>query len=348
MDHYSYTKIDTYAGCPLRFERKYIEKRPEPPSEALDRGIQVHDVVAGYVKHCLAMGVQTDLDFLRSVQGTDEVREILETYANTHIIEPGNYVIEEMWKLSMDPHPWTFWGKIDRLRYFEDDVVEIVDNKTDHQIRSEADVKKDEQLRTYAWMASLKYPTADEFHCMIDFVRYGVTREVVYSRSDIPAIEKAIIAKIEVMEADSEHKATPGPACGYCSYTADCNAVTSGAVEVVQTSEEALDAAGQLLAAKARVKSLEALLRPYCSTNGNVVANGMEVGWIPSDGYDYPDVRALQEVLINACLDPAKYFNPNRTELNKLWKSDDYADLLVAVSEATTSTSFKTRKAVAE
>jgi CRISPR/Cas system-associated exonuclease Cas4 (RecB family) len=348
MDHYSYTKIDTYAGCPLRFRRKYIEKRPEPPFEALERGIQVHEVLAEYVKHCLSEGVQTDLDFLRSVQGTDEVREILETYANTHIIEPGEYVIEEMWKLSMDPHPWTFWGKIDQLRYFADDVVEIVDNKTDHQIRSEADVKKDEQMRTYAWMASLKYPTADEFHCMIDFVRYGVTREVVYGRSDIPAIEESIIAKIEVMEADSEYKATPGPACGYCSYTADCNAVTSGAIEVVQTSEEALDAAGQLLAAKARVKSLEALLRPYCSTNGNVVANGMEVGWIPSDGYDYPDVRAVQQVLVDADLDPADYFRPDKTALKKLMRADKYACLLDTVCTPETSTSFKTRRAVAE
>ena len=345
MDHYSYSQLDTYDGCPLRFKRKYIEKREEPASEALERGIAVHEVIAEYVKHCLAEGVQTDLDFLRSIQGTDEVMEILETYASTHMIEPGDYEIEEMWKVPLGP--FTFWGKVD---LFQDcgELVAITDAKTDWQLRSQTDIDRDLQLRTYAWMASVKYPQATEFHCAIDFVRHGVLRETTYTLADIPAIEKTIIAKVEEIEADKKFQARPGPSCSYCAFTADCRAVTAANIETVSDLEEAEMAAAQLLAIKARAKALEELLKPWCSENGAVETNGMETGFFKSESYEYPDVLALWQLLENSDHDPYKVLKADTAALKKLAKSDpELAAALEDLAIDKSRTVFKARKAVA-
>jgi len=347
MDHYSYTKLDTYAGCPLRFKRKYIEKLPEALSEALERGIAVHEIVAAYVKHCLENGVQTDLDYLRSVQGTDEVMEILETYASTHLIEPGDYTIEEMWKVPLGP--WTFWGKVDQLKA-DDGAVVITDLKTDHKIRSQTDIDKDPQLRTYAWMASLKYPLAQEFHCAIDFVRYGVTRETTYTREDMPAIEKRISSQIEEIEADRKYEAVPGLTCGYCSYTDRCPAVThGGGIEVIASADDAGRAAAELIALKARVKSIEDLLKPWTSTNGAIEVNGMEAGFFKTESFEYPDLDELAEALYGAGFDPTGFLKADTTKLKAAAKKDPtLAKSLEVIAIDKSTTRFTTRKAKGE
>jgi CRISPR/Cas system-associated exonuclease Cas4 (RecB family) len=342
MSHYSYSRLNLYSGCPRAYKCQYIEKRPQLPSEALDRGIAVHDAVAAYAKHCLAEGVMTDVDFLRSWQGTDEVREILETFADTHIFEPGAYTIEEMWKIQMEPHPWTWWGVIDLLKD-EGELVRIEDRKTDHQLRSQTDINKDFQLRCYAWMAATKLPRAQEFQCAIDFVRYGVMRETTYTRDDISAIEKQIIDQIQTIEADRKYQATPGSSCSYCSYTSDCPAVMAGNAEIVSCYDEAGQAAAQLIALKARQKSLEDLLKPWCSQNGSIQCNGMEVGYVKSEsfGYDTPDIIAFADEGRIAYQD---VLQPNTTALKKLAKNPEYSEALAMIAIDKSKTNFKVQK----
>lgn len=344
MDHFSYSKLDTYNGCPRRFKLKYIDKLTEPTSEALERGKAVHAALADYAQYCLSNGLQTDLQFLREFPGNDEVREILETFAETHIIEPGDYTFEDMWKLSMDPHPWTWWGVIDLLKD-EGERLIITDFKTDHQIRSQTDIERDTQIRYYAWMASKKFPRATEFVCGIDFVRHGVLRQTTYTIDDIPAIEKQIVDRIQEVEADRKFQATPGAHCSYCSWTAECNAVKAANVAVVSTEDEAGQAAAQLIALKARVTALEDLLKPWCSENGAVGVNGMEVGFFKSESYGYN----TDDILVFSDLNGVPIedvLQPNTTALKRLAKNPDFASDLEAIAIDKSKTNFKVRKAV--
>jgi CRISPR/Cas system-associated exonuclease Cas4 (RecB family) len=339
---YSYSRLSAYQNCPRFYKARYIEKRPEAPSEALERGKAVHEAIAEYTKYCLHNGLQTDLEFLREYPGTDEVREILSTFADTHMIEPGNYTFEEMWKLEMSPHPWTWWGVIDLLED-KGELLVIVDYKTDHQLRSQTDVDKDPQLKYYAWMAATKFPRAQEIICGIDFVRHGVLRQTTYTRDDIPAIEKQIISQIQEMEADRQYQAVPGSACGYCSYTSDCPAVLAGNVDIVSTDDEAGQAAAQLIALKARVKSLEDLLKPWASANGAIEVNGMEVGFFKAESFGYETSDIFTFALENG-LAPEDVLQPNTTALKKLAKNPDYAATLEAIATDKSTTRFTTRK----
>lgn len=343
---YSYSRLSAYANCPRFYKARYIEKRPEAPSEALERGKAVHEAIAEYTKYCLHNGLQTDLEFLREYPGTDEVRGILETFADTHMIEPGDYKFEEMWKIEMDPHPWTWWGVIDNLKD-EGERLSITDFKTDHMLRSQTEINKDSQLKDYAWMAAMKYPQAQEFICAIDFVRHGVTRETVYTRDDIEAIEKQIISQIQEIEADREYKAVPGSGCSWCSYTSDCPAVLAGNVDLVSCDDEAGQAAAQLIALKARVKALEDLLKPWTSTNGAIEVNGMEVGFFKSESFGYNFDEILTFAADNG-IALCDVFQPSTTGLKKLAKNPDYAAALEAIAVDKSKTNFKIRKAVAE
>lgn len=342
MASYSYSRLNLYRQCPRYFHCRYIEKRPEAPSDALERGTAVHEAIAAYTRHCLDAGLQTDVQFLRDYQGTDEVREILETYADTHLIEPGNYEIEQMWEIPLNGHIW--WGVIDQLKDEQCRAL-ITDAKTDHVIRSQAEIDKDFQLRCYAWMAADKYPDAEEFICSIDFVRHGAIRSTTYTTEDIPVIEKEILDAIDAIEADQEYKPTPGSYCAWCSWTADCPAIKEGGLEVLTSSEDALALASERIALDARRQAIDALLKPWCTQEGAIEVNGMETGYFKSESVKYPDIMALQVALEGRGRELHEFVKADARALKKAAKDDgDLADILAEIAVDASKTTFKARK----
>lgn len=331
--HYSYSRLEVYEGCPLAYKFQYKDKRQQLPSEALEDGSETHDWLAAYNKYLLEKNLKTDLDWIRGANATPEVKEILDLYSETHILEPGNYVIEEMWRILLKGYNW--WGMIDLLKDEQSHVL-ITDFKTDHRVRSQTEIDKDRQLRFYAWMASRKYPHADTFVCSIDFVRHGVTRSTTYTVDDIPAIEKEIIAAIERIEADEEFKARPGTRCAWCSWTEICPVLQQGELEVVTGPNDAARAAEQLVVLKARIKTLEDMLKPWCSKEGAIPVNGMQVGYRTSHSAKY-DFNPLAELLGQYGYISIDYLQPNTTAIKKLAAKDK--DLAADLEEIATDAS---------
>lgn len=339
MDHYSYSKLNLYDGCPRAFHERYIEKRPEVESDALKLGSEVHEWIAEYNKHLVRAGTSTDLAFLRDAGCSGECREMLDRYGETHLLELGTYRIEEMWKLPVGR--FTLWAKIDLLRD-QETVITIEDLKSDHALRSQAALEKDFQLQTYAWCAGQKYPAAESFLCTLDFVRHGVTRSVTYTRDDLPEIETEILRRIEVIEADKDYAPTPGSQCEWCSWTKTCPAIKEGGIEVITCTEDAVTLAEEKIAIEARLKRVNSLLQPHCTAEGPIQSNGMEVGYWRSESITYPDTIALDRVLIDNNLNHFDYYKPDVTALKKL-KGDVGKDLdAIAVDPG--KTSFRARK----
>jgi CRISPR/Cas system-associated exonuclease Cas4 (RecB family) len=343
MRHFSFTKTDIHGGCPLFYKFKYVDKLPEEESEALLNGSAVHEVLADYVNHCLEECVKTDQAWMAGRGINEEVQAILDKFADSHLVEPGEYILEEMWKLPIAGRLW--WGVVDCLR-LEEKRAHVTDYKSDRIVRSKTDVDKDPQMRDYAVMVMTKYPEIDEVECTIDFVRHGVTRSVTYTRDDLPALEAMMVKAMEAIEADTEFKATPGNRCAWCSWTDRCPAVfAGGGVEVITDESGALKAAEELVALKARVSKLESMLKPYTSQAGNLLVNGMSIGWSTSESMTYPDVRAFVQLLEGRGYEPCEYLRVATTEIKKLMKRDTEieADLILIGKDASKS-SFGTKK----
>lgn len=342
MKHYSYSKISTYQGCPRKFKLQYIDKLPEVPSDALEIGSEVHEWIKNYTQHCQDAGLQTDLEFLRSVNARPEVMELLERFADTHMFAPGNYTFEEMWKMDFEGYTW--WAVVDLLEDRGETVI-ITDYKTDRAIRSQADIESDLQLKIYAERASEKVPEAQEFICRIDFVRFGVIREVTYMREDIPKIKREMLSAVERIESDEEFKARPGAMCAWCSWTADCPAIKADGVEVITCPEDAEKLAAQKIAIEARKKQIDALLKEYCTVEGNIEVNGMSVGWQISETDKYPNTESIARIIEANGRDPYPFLRVDAVAIKKLLKQDGMRDELDDYIETSKSTTFKAVKA---
>ena len=341
---YSYSGISTYEGCPLSYKFAKVERRPEITSPEARRGTEVHDCITAYVKHLagtqLAVQKKTDLDFVRSLGISVEAREILETFANTHLFDSGDYLAECRHTIQLDGFDWT--GVIDLIHSLGSQI-KITDYKTFWRALSQAEVDDNLQLKGYVPLVADLFPDTEEFICEMDFVRLGVNRQVNYTKEDLPGIVDDITRRVRQVEADKVFEARPGPRCDWCLGKSDCPALESG-VEVITSTADAETLADELIVLRARDKEIQALLKPYCTREGPLQRNGMVVGYqtVHSAGYK---VEALMELLERHGYEPLNYLRPDAAAIKKIPKKDkELADDLALIEQDKSSSRFEVRK----
>jgi hypothetical protein len=320
---------------------EYVEKRPQASTPEARRGSEVHDCVAEYVKHLVANGLQTDLDFIRSLGISAEAREILETFATSHMFPEGTYLVEKKHEIPLSDSI-IFSGVIDLAESRDLDVV-ITDYKTFWRTLSQVEVENNLQMKGYALLTSSLFPEADRFLCEMDFVRLGVTRSVTYNREDLTEIVSELLRRIEQIENDETLEARPGGSCDWCAGKRDCPALTTG-IEAISSREDAEALADELIVLKARDKEIQALLKPYTTREGPIARNGMLVGYHTSHSASYKTLD-LMAVLEERGYDPFAYLRPDTTGVKKIAGKDEaLAADLAEISIDNSSSKFGIRK----
>jgi putative RecB family exonuclease len=299
---YSFTRFDLFETCPAAFRFKYIDKVPETPSRPLLLGSFIHEVLEHYNKHLYGNHVQTDVTSLpliarrlfyakpTGLTGNDlaEVEAILTRYAGSHILNLNTYAgSEELMRWDIDDQR-TVWCKVDEL-HIDGDIALINDFKTDHQLRTRAEVGRDMQLKIYCWMAKQHYPQVNRFAVALDFVRHGVVLRVPAKEGtflELDAVADAdtyIRGMIQLIEAERKWEPKPGAGCAWCAYIDRCPAIRdtsfgSGRV-VIASDAEAAAAANQLALLDAQSKRLKDGLKVWCNAAGTVESNGLAWGF---------------------------------------------------------------------
>lgn len=315
VKHHSYTRINDFEACPRHFKLRHLDKAPEPPSEPLLIGRLVHDVAARYVLHCLKAKVQTDITAIKPMaeelfykepglpsERLAEIVGLVEKLAESCPVDLERTVgVEEQIKIFFGDGQ-IFWGYMDLLE-MNGTVATITDYKTDWALRSQSDIEGDLQLRVYAWGVKRLYPQVTEVRPRLYFVRHQVLREArPIPVEEIPAIEKQIMAAVARIDKETKFEPTPGSACGWCAYSADCPALESikdaGKV-VVSTPEEAQKAAAELILLEKQAGERKDALKRYVTTAGPVTVNGLAWGFWPVESVGVKENKL--EMFLETC-----------------------------------------------
>lgn len=167
IEKLSYSKIDAYQICPLRFKYAYLDGIPTTPSIQAQYGTAVHQAL--YHLHLAQKtGHPVDLDTIAqeltaaihkiSMPATE--KSLLETTATQALAKyyqllPHQFgqpiMLEEPFTLKL-PHGAVITGKIDRIDQLPDGSIVLIDYKTG-EVRDQKSVDKDEQLTLYALAA---------------------------------------------------------------------------------------------------------------------------------------------------------------------------------------------------
>lgn len=220
-------------ACETLYVRKHVQCARLGESEPAARGIEIHQVLASYINHLVRVRRAADLEAFDGLirAASTEAREVLEKFRDNHAIDPEKIVATEL-HIALDEnfipidHPRDqgqiadFEGTLDLVMLDSLTEAEIDDWKSYYQV-IDADTF---QSKFYPLLLMCLNPSLEHVKFALEFVRYGVSRCVEYTRSDLPWLkeladrERTRQRKLHelVSFGNRELKASPGRHCTWC------------------------------------------------------------------------------------------------------------------------------------
>ena len=232
----SYSQLETFSQCPLKYRYRYILGIPTPPNHALSFGQTIHRTLRDFHRECLLKG-QADLDRLLNLyqhhwlpEGYDskehqqkrfeEGREILKKYFKKHKELLGEPVFLEK-KFTLKIGQTSLIGSIDRVDRRPDGSFEIIDYKTG-KVKEQKYVDKDEQLSIYA-LAAREALGIEPKSLSLYFIEENKKLTTTRSQEQLEKKRQEIAQKIEEIKK-SDFKPKVSVLCRYCPYQTLCPA----------------------------------------------------------------------------------------------------------------------------
>jgi len=220
-------------ACETLYVCKHVHRARVGESEPAARGIKIHQVLATYINHLVKTTRTTDLEIFDAlVRGAGaEAREVLEKFRDNHAFDPEKILATEL-HIALDEqflpieHPSgdgqiaDYEGTLDLVMLHSLTEAEIDDWKSYYQI-IEADTF---QSKFYPLLLMCLNPSLERVKFVLEFVRYGVSRCVEYTRTDMPWLkelaqrERTRQRKLHelVSSGDRNLKVSPGRHCTWC------------------------------------------------------------------------------------------------------------------------------------
>src|SRR6266478_2851915 len=218
-------------ACETLYVQKHVQGAVLGESEPAARGIEIHQVLARYIDHLVRTRRATDLvifDALMKGAG-GEAREVLETFRDNHAFDPEKILATEL-HIALDEnflpidHPddcgqlAEYEGTLDLVQLHSITEAEIDDWKSYYQV-IDADTF---QSKFYPLLLMCLNPSLESVKFVLEFVRYGASRSVEYTRKDLPWLkelehrERARQRKLHDLSRSRKRKTSPGRHCTCC------------------------------------------------------------------------------------------------------------------------------------
>jgi hypothetical protein len=199
-------------ACPYLYRDRVINGMEEAENPYAQRGIEIHDVTAKYVEHLVETRQASDPEYFETLMQAGigaESYEILRTLRNSLTIDPERVLGVEMYlaldsklkPIEMPDEPRKsghrsergadFEGTLDYVQLVSETEAEIFDWKSYFQV-IEADTF---QAHLYPVLLFKHYPFLERVRFVLQFVRYGISRDVVFTREQLPELEAMVLTE---------------------------------------------------------------------------------------------------------------------------------------------------------
>jgi ATP-dependent DNA helicase UvrD/PcrA len=232
----SYTQVDVYQTCPLKYKYQYVLKVPVPVHQALSYGNTIHNTLLQfhqfemkgqkpdlktllhiYEKSFIPVGYDSpEQKKLRFEKGKQALKNYYQIYQKQFLGQ--RVALEKGFNLTFNGV--RFSGKIDRIDR-DGENLELVDYKTG-SVKDQKKVDKDNQLTTYAMASQILFNKIPEKLCLY-FIDDSKKIETTRSQKDIDKVRLLIEKTIESIKK-AEFKPKPSKfSCGFCPYKNVCS-----------------------------------------------------------------------------------------------------------------------------
>jgi len=323
----SYSTLNNYQTCPLKYKFREIDKIKEPKSKEAVFGTLIHAVLKYiHTPAILSPTIDQALDYFSKGWNSEvyenEMEErsaftqgvtIIQNYlAHTKPNDFNIVDLESRFAIEIG-NPvdgiHTVSGIIDRIDKTKDGY-EIIDYKTTRKMPSQDKVDNDIQLSIYLRAFLERYPKEkehlDKITVSLYFVKHGVKLSSKRTKEQLEDLEKTFLGVIKSIE---EEKFDPilSPLCDWCGYQNICpmwkhkftETHTVASEEAEKAIGEYLDLKSKLSEEKLRLGKLQSLILQYMEQEGvdrvfddaGIIAKSLRKTY----KYDADQLRAILE-----------------------------------------------------
>ncbi len=205
---WSFSRWEAYNRCPLQAKYKFLDKIPEPPSPALEKGKKAHEVLARFMA-----GFAADR---HELPGWKHFGELM---VELRALEP---LVEQQWGYTDQWKPTDWFGNdtwfravLDAGVVYKDNTADVVDFKTGKPSPSHA-----EQAELYALSVLARYPSVTDVAVRFWYLEHGKESVFEFERTVLPALKEKWTDKVQHMLEDTTFAPRPGNHCRWCSFAA--------------------------------------------------------------------------------------------------------------------------------
>jgi len=218
-------------ACETLYVQKHVQGTILGESEPAARGIEIHQVLASYINHLVRTRRARDLEVFDALMkgAGDEAREVLEKFRTNHAFDPEKILATEF-HIALDEnflpieHPddcgqiGECEGTLDLVMLPSLTEAAIDDWKSYYQVIDANTF----QSKFYPLLLMCLNPSLESVKFVLEFVRYGASRSVEYTRKDLPWLkelaqrERARQRKLHGLNRSRKLKTSPGRHCTWC------------------------------------------------------------------------------------------------------------------------------------
>lgn len=325
----SYSSLDTYQTCSLKYKYREIDKIPEEKSKEAVFGTLIHSVMKFiHEPALLPPTVEQAIDFFGKhwkgdlfenepeeraafVQGVEMIQRY---YESNTIAESNPLALESRFSIEIGTDQTgkhIIAGVIDRIDRTRDGY-EIIDYKTTKKMPSQDKVDNDLQLSIYLRAFLERYPKEwerlDKITVSLYFLKHGVKLSSTRTKEQLQLLDETFLSVIRAIE-NKEFSPTLSPLCDWCSFQKICplwkhkfKAEAPLPIEksrAEQAAEEFLALRSEMSADKKRLAALQEEIMSYMEQEEieRVFGSTGIIGKSVRTSYSYDEAK-LRELLV--------------------------------------------------
>lgn len=233
----SYSKLNTYRQCPLRYRFTYVDRLPRRPRRLFRAARRIHHALMRWLTY--SRSSQPRWDDVRAayesawgaVQDPTVVEErdfqeglqILHDFHAANVERPCRPVLLEH-KFSVPLGPHLLVGALDRVDA-TDSGYEVIDYKLDRELRTQEMVDEDLQLALYH-LALEEGQGITPDALTLYFLRHNIQRTTTRTPAQSAELARWVIATGDEISRQREWRPCVSEQCGGCDFRAVCPAHT--------------------------------------------------------------------------------------------------------------------------
>ena len=316
----SYSALNTFQTCSLKYKFQNIDKIKTPKSKEAVFGTIIHSVLKFlHNPQPIPPTIEDVLEYYNNLWNSeiyeDKQEEIAVLANGVRILQnyyaknnPKNFdVIDLETRFNLDIEDITLTGIIDRIDKLADGSFEIIDYKTGKKLPAQQDIDNDFQLSIYSMAVKDRWPKLDQpIKLSLYYLKHNIKLSSFRTPEQIRQTKEIILDITEEIKKGN-FVPTPNALCGWCGYQKECpmfqhkfkkEKYNSKDIDIKAILKEYYELKSEDKKNRQRVAELQKMINEYCDAEKieRVFGDGIYVTRIAQQRFDY-DILKVKNVL---------------------------------------------------